>query len=234
MLILLLLMIINTFGQPDRRAFHNSNNVVGITPTAQSIYINFSATDLNIGTKWNDVFGNPAASVLIFESLTDTLGAFTGVSLSTIATANWSGYAGNSASDLYNVSITGTYYPATLAANVWYSNWWQYGSVSPARYDAAKPQLRLSGLTPSSTYDIYITTAELCCGGGFTAKGVFTVVGLTSPTAIEVDGDVASQTLGATFTLQPKVDGTMDIWCNTSTTNTGDLNPFPALIIKRH
>ena len=49
--------------------------------------------------------------------------------------------------------------------------------------------------------------------------------------AIAVDGDVANQSLGATFTIQPKVDGTVDIWCNTNPTGSGDLVPFPALLI---
>jgi hypothetical protein len=235
LLLLYLLVVTSVDGQTTRAAFHNANNIISVVAPVgvkRWIYIDFAKTDLNAGAKWNDVFGTPNLAIVAVADLLDTAGASTGIGFTTIATANWNAYGGNTSVDMYNVSMDGTYYPTATTAAMWQSVWWNYGSAQPGRYDVTKPQMKLTGLNPASTYTVYMTTEELCCGGGFTDKGVFRIVGLTSPTAIEVDGDLAVQPGGATFTLQPTAGGELSIWVNTSTTNLGDLVVIPMLMIK--
>ena len=215
--------------QTNRRAFHSANKNASVE---RRIYLNFSKTNLSLGTKWNNVFGTPNLAVVTVANLTDTTGAATGIGFTTIATGNWLAYSSNTSTDDYNASVTGTWYPASNTIPSFYrSNWWNYGTAQPGRYQSTKPQMRLTGLNPAKLYTIYISTAELPPGQGFDDKGVFRVVGLTSPAAVEIDGDVASQNAGATFALQPKVGGTIDIFCNTSAAASGNLVTIPALII---
>lgn len=228
--IILILSTATAYTQPGRIAFHNANKTV-TAAAKQRIYLNFSNTDLNIGSKWNDVFGSPHAAVVTVANLTDTTGAATGIGFTTIATANWNPYSGTSSANDYNASLNGSFYPAITTSTIYRSTWWNYGTVAPGRYYEAKPQMRLTGLAPVKTYSIYITACELTEPGGFPTKGIFRVTGLTSPAAIEVNGDQTFQATGAVFTLQPTAGGVIDIWCNTSSVNAGSLVTIPALVI---
>lgn len=214
-------------------AFHSSNLSAAAPPSvAKRIYINFSATDLNLNSKWNDAFGNPDGAVITIANLIDTTGASTGIGFTSISTANWNGYSGNASSDNYNASITGTFYPASATTPTYYrSNWWQYGTASPATYNASLPQMRLTGLNTAKQYTIYMTTVEIPVGQGFDDRGIFRVAGLTTPSAVSIDGDVSTQPSGATFTVLPKVDGTIDIWMNVDNSAGDNLVCVPAIII---
>ena len=231
-LIILLLLSLPTFGQ---KLLINGNRFATPVVPKQRIYINLSATDLNV-TKYNDFFGAPAASVLSISNLVDTAGTSTGIGISTVATANWVPYGGvpaNSSNDAVAGIGTGTFYPGSSATlQVYASNFYQYGNLQPGRFDTTKWQFALTGMDPAKTYQVLITTVDGTFG--FYDKGVFRVIGLTSPTAIEVDGDVVNQATGASFILQPKADGTMRIYANTSSTAAGglaDLVFIPAIMI---
>lgn len=197
-----------------------------------TIRINLSTTDQNVST-FNDMFGAPANAVVTIANLVNISGNSTGVAITTIATANWLPYGGNpiNSSNDPCCTITGASYYGTEANNatVAGSNFYNYGTVTPGRYDATKAQFRISGLNTAKTYEIKLTVLD---GNlGFTCKAIIRVVGATSPTAIEVSGDVTSQSSGATFTLQPDGSGNIDIWVNTSTVNSGDLAMIPAIYI---
>lgn len=228
--LLLIMMSLTSFSQPGRVFFH-SGNKPDAGPTWQRIYVNFSVTDQSsgLGSKWNSLYGHPHLGERSIADLKDTTGANTGVGITTVATANWSAYSNLTANDNFSIGI-GTYYPVTLPShNIYTSIYFQYGAGGI--YNATKPQFRITGLNPAKSYTLYMTCAELT--GGFEAKGVFRVVGLTSPAAINVNGDVANQSVGATFTLQPTAGGQIEIWANVqpSGSPTPDLVTFPALVI---
>lgn len=202
-----------------------------IAPPAgkDTIRINFSNTDLNVST-YNDLFGHPTSAVRSIADLLDYKGNATGIGITTIATGNWLAYSGQSSNDPC-CTITGASFYGSSANNatVGGSNFYNYGTIQPARYDAAKPQLRLTGLNPASTYEIKIT----CIDGnlGFNNTAIFRVVGLTSPASQTIAGNVTSQSSGATFTLQPTAGGIIEIWINTDAASSADLAMVPALFI---
>jgi hypothetical protein len=184
-------------------------------------------------TGYNTLAGSPHSSVLTISNLNDITGTATGIGLTTVATANWSAYSGCSCSNNDAVSgiTAGNYLGTGGSTEVYSSIIFNYGTVSPARYDATKPQFRLSGLDPATTYTIKITGGDGSLG--FAANWVSRVVGGTSPSLAEVNGNVTNVTVGATFTLQPDGSGNIDIWFNSSTTNSGDLAPVAGLVISK-
>lgn len=209
--------------------------LISNTPTISGveIRIDMRGAGTSSATGYNYLTGSPHSSVLSIANLNDTLGASTGVSISTISTSNWSAYSGCSCS--VNDAVTGitggSYLGNGANAAVYQSIFFTYGTVAPARYSADFPQFRLSGLDPSSTYTIKL------CGGdgslGFTAKWSTRALGATLTSEVEVDGDVTNITTGATLVLQPSVAGVIDIYFNSSTTNSGDLAPISGIVITK-
>lgn len=212
----------------------NGHKYVVIPPVGgkDTVRINFSKTSQSVAT-YNSMFGEPASGVVTRNALNNISGVATAINITTIATANWNGYSGANSSNDPCCAITGAPFYGSTANNatVAGSNFYTYGSIQPARYDATRPQFRITGLKPASTYEIKITAID---GNlGFDCKVIFRAVGLTSPSAIQVNGDVTSQSNGATFTIQPTVGGQIELWCNTDGTAspTGDLAMIPALFI---
>ncbi len=201
--------------------------------TWSEIRIDTRASGTSSATGYNYLTGAPHSSVLSISNLNDITGAATGVSISTISTSNWVAYSGCSCSNNdATTGVTGGTYLGTGANNaVYQSIFFTYGTVTPARYDATKPQLRISGLNPSTTYTIKL------CGGdgtlGFTCKWAAKAAGATTTSTTEVDGDITNITTGATLTLQPDGSGNIDIWINSSTTNSGDLATLAGLVITK-
>lgn len=214
-----------------------SNATTQVTPTAgtQRIYINLSKTNQAIGNNWNNVFGLPAQAVVTANNLIDTTGAATTIGITSVATGNWAPYASNPvncANDTATMTsvLQGTFFNAASATRAVYaSNWYTVGTIQPARFDTTKPMFRFTGLTPSASYTILTTSVQ--GSSGFSAFGTARVVGLTSPLPQEINGNTTIQNTGATFTLQSKADGTIDMWVNTSTTAGGDLAMIPAIWI---
>jgi hypothetical protein len=193
----------------------------------QRVYINFSSTNFTV-SKYNAVYGTPTTGVATFMNLKDTAGVTTAIGITSISTSNWLGYSGYSSNDNVSQIGQGSFFPGSSATQqVYGSNWYQYSAG--ARYDVSKPQLRISGLNPAKTYQLVMTSTDGTLG--FDNKAVFHVAGLTNPSPIEVAGDNYIQTTGATFTLKPKADGTLEIWVNPSTAYSGDLSMLPALWI---
>lgn len=235
-LILILLLLPSVlFAQSNRALFHSMNGMVVDTTTPppvvgkDTIRINFATTSQSVSS-YNNMSGNPHSAVISNSALVDYKGTTTAVGLTTIGTANWFPYSGVSSNNPC-CSITGAPFYGTSAntAAVGGSNFFNYGATGVARYTVGFPQFRITGLKTTSTYEIKITNID---GNlGFNALGLFRAVGLTSSTVIAVDGNVLSQTVGATFNLQPKVDGTIEIWANTNPTGSGDLVMIPAIFI---
>ncbi len=192
--------------------------------------VNFSLNSVSVST-YNNLFGGPFTGVRTIANLNDISGSATGWSISTVATANWKdsvysisatdGIAGVTAMSFFTGATSGVY------ANAYYN----YGATSPGSYDATKHQFLISGLNPNKNYEIKISGMD----GTYTFNASvmrFRVVGFTSPAYQDVNGNVTSQSNGATFTLQPATDGTIKVWGNT-VPGSSDLNMMQGIIIKQ-
>ncbi|HVU57928.1 MAG TPA: Ig-like domain-containing protein [Puia sp.] len=108
-----------------------------------SAKFNFTAAAVSV-SGWTNVSDNPAGAVCSATSPS-------GISISSVGTANWSGLSGNAS---YNGGgmAGGTFFPAAVMAN----HWFQSGSSTGA-YNAAVPQLIISGLSIDSVYTVSMT-----------------------------------------------------------------------------
>lgn len=188
--------------------------------------VHFSLGAYSVST-YNNLTGNPHSSIRSM-SLNDITGAATGWSITTIATANWGQFSGTTATDGI-AGVTGGTFLDGATIVVYQNSMFNYGTTSPATYDAAKPQLRITGLDISKDYTVKITG----CDGTYTFDCTnmrYTIVGATSPASQDVGGDVTNVTNGATFTLKPDGSGQLTIWCN-SISGSSELNMIAGLTI---
>ena len=200
----------------------------------QDVRLNFRCTTASV-TGYNTLFSasGPHLAVISGTDLNDFNGNKTQVGVTTISTANWSGFGGCSCSCNDAVpGITGGTYLTGATTGVYSSIIFNYGGASPATYDAAKPQFRISKLDPAIEYEIKITGADGTLSGFDSNPSTYRVVGETSPASQQINGDITNVTTGATFTLRPKEDGTIDIWANTSLSPSADLVSVCGITIK--
>ncbi|HVV05374.1 MAG TPA: Ig-like domain-containing protein [Puia sp.] len=108
-----------------------------------SAKFNFTATAVSV-SGWTNVSGNPAGAVCSATSSS-------GISISSVGTANWSGLNGNASFNGGGMT-NGTFFPAAVMQN----HWFQSGSSTGA-YNAAVPQLVISGLSIDSVYTVSMT-----------------------------------------------------------------------------
>ncbi|HWK05717.1 MAG TPA: Ig-like domain-containing protein [Puia sp.] len=162
---------------------------------------NFSLASRPV-TGWVNVTGDPSTAV---RAATD---AATGIGISSVATANWSGYLGACAHDSNGVT-NGTFFPAA----VMYNNWFQYGT-SLGNYNAAIPQFIISGLNVDSVYTIKMSGSST---SGFTSNPTrYTVSGVTVYGPIDINAH-SNITAGATFNnIAPDETGKIKIYVNTT------------------
>jgi len=175
-----------------------------------SASFNFTAAPVAV-SGWTNVSGNPAATVCSATSSS-------GISISSVGTANWSGLSSNCS---YNGGgmTNGTFLPAAVMVN----HWFQYG-YSTANYNAAVPQLIISGLSVDSVYTLSMT-------GSWNSSGYdvdptrYTVVGAT--VYGNVDVNIRYNTAnGATFyNVAPNSSGQIKVFVNTvPTTAVADIS----------
>ena len=169
---------------------------------AQIASFNFSAAAAPV-TGWTNLAGNASASVL-----TATAG---GITISSVATANWAPFDGTCAINGYG-AYPGTYFPVGVMSNGWY----QYNATgqTQAEYNAAIPQFKLSGLNPDSTYILRMSGSN---GAGINDNPtVYTVAG-TSVYASQYLNAGGNTSQGVTFTaISPDDTGTIRIYVNTN------------------
>ncbi|HVU57798.1 MAG TPA: Ig-like domain-containing protein [Puia sp.] len=108
-----------------------------------SASFNFTAAPVSV-SGWTNVSGDPSTGVR-------TATSSSGISISSVSTANWSGLSGNASYDGGGMP-GGTFFPA----NVMLNHWFQSGSSTGA-YNAAVPQLIISGLSIDSVYTVSMT-----------------------------------------------------------------------------
>jgi hypothetical protein len=133
---------------------------------AQTVSFNFSATS-SVWPGWVNVAGDPSHAVQTATA--------NGVTISSVATANWSPWSGIAAGTGTGW-YPGTYFPARVMSN----NWFTYNGTSRslALYNMLTPQIELSGLNPDSTYILRISGSD---AGSFIASPTqYTVIGKTN------------------------------------------------------
>jgi hypothetical protein len=133
-----------------------------------------------------------------------------------VATTNWAPVNSTAAFDGGGAS-GGTFFPAAVMANLWY----QYSSFYGA-YNAAIPQLEISGLRIDSVYTIMMTgSLTTNVPNTFNLNPIrYTVAGVSVNGYIDVNGNLNTAD-GATFhNIAPDANGKIHVYVNTlSTTN---------------
>jgi len=175
---------------------------------AQTASFNFSAAS-NPVSGWTNMAGDPSVGIV---SATD---AATGVSLTSIATANWHPLD-NSAFDGYGAA-NGTFFPAAVMLNHWY----QYnGSVSA--YNPSSPQLRISGLKAGTFYTLRMAGSSTSSANSNPTR--YTVAGGVVYDYRDVNSHNNTAD-GAVFNhVVPDASGILNVYVNTlSTTDVGDI-----------
>jgi len=175
---------------------------------AQTTSFNFSAAS-NPVSGWINMAGDPSVGVV---SATDP---GTGISLTSIATANWhpwdvAAYDGLGAAN-------GTFFPAAIMLDHWY----QYnGPVSV--YDPNTPQLRISGLKAGMFYTLRMAGSSTSSSNSNPTR--YTVAGgvVYSYRDVNSHNNTAD---GAVFNhVAPDANGIINVYVNTlPTTDVGDI-----------
>jgi hypothetical protein len=178
---------------------------------AQTSSFNFTAAAVSV-SGWTNVPGDPATAI---RTATD---AATGISISSVSTGNWAGL-NNVAAFNGGGMTTGTFFPAAVMAN----HWFQY-DASLASYNAAIPQLIISGLNVDSVYTVSMTGSW---GDQYYSMDPtrYTVAGATvyGYTDLNIRYNTAG---GAVFhNVAPNSSGQIKVYVNTvSTTNVAGIS----------
>jgi hypothetical protein len=170
---------------------------------AQIASFNFTAAAVSV-SGWTNLHGNPAAAVV-----TATVG---GVTVSSVATANWAQFTNDSCAINGYGAYPGTYFPATVMS----STWFQYNGSNRtlSNYNVAIPQLKLTGLNPDSTYILRMSGSNV--SSLVSNPTVYTVAGITTYGSQNLN---ASHNVSQGITFQavyPDATGTIRIYVNTT------------------
>ena len=161
---------------------------------------NFSAATHTV-SGWVNVAGDPSVSVVT--------GVSGSVHVSSVATANWAPYNSIAAYDGGGAS-GGTFFPSAVMANMWF----QYSSYY-ASYNAALPQLELSGLSIDSVYTLQMTVSFNTSTFNFNPTR-YTVTGATVYGYSDVYGN-SNTAAGAVFhNIAPDASGKIRVYVNTA------------------
>ena len=166
--------------------------------TAQLAQFSFGGPSTVSG--WTNIPGDPYTGVR-----TATAG---GITISTISTGNWAPNSVPSAEYDFGGASPGVYFPDAVMSN----SWLQYNGsgYNLALYNAAVPQLQLSGLNKDSTYILRMTGSDRY----YTGNTQYTVVGLNLAGSQQLN-TYNNTTQGVTFThVQPDASGTIRIYVN--------------------
>jgi len=183
--------------------------LVGISATvkAQLVSFNFSAA-ASITSGWTNVAGDPSKGVRQATAA--------GITISSIATANWQADQ-NGLAAVNGVGAGGGFFPAGVMSNDWFQ--WCGFANTLGQYNASIPQLQLSGLNKDSTYILKMTGSSSV--GGNTQ---YTVAGLVSYGSQSINTGYNTN-LGATFMqVRPDAAGTVRVWVNATSSGGGLLS----------
>lgn len=175
---------------------------------AQTASFNFSLGAQTV-SGWTNVAGDPSTGV---RTATD---AATGIHISSVATGNWAAYNGGAAFDGGGQS-GGTFFPSAVMLNFWF----QYSAFYGA-YNAAVPQLEITGLNIDSVYTLKMTTSfsGAQVPNTFNLNPVqYTVAGTSVYGFVDVNGNFNTAN-GAVFNnIAPDASGMIRVYVNTLST----------------
>lgn len=154
---------------------------------------------------WTNVSGDPALGV---QTATTA-----GVTLSSVATANWSPNSGGNC--VYNSGAlsSASYFPFAVMNG----SWIQYNGTgyNLALYNAAVPQIELTGLKPDSTYILRMSGTNKW----FSGNTQYTVAGLTVYGSQQLN-TYNNTTQGVTFAnVKPDASGMIRVYVNATAGN---------------
>jgi len=182
---------------------------------AQIASFNFSAAAVSV-TGWTNLHGNPAGTAAITATAN-------GVTVSSIGGSHWEPYTTDSSAYNGLGAYPGTYFPATVMSNDWFQYNGSYRNL--ANYNAALPQLKVSGLNPDSTYILRMSGSNT--KGFVTNPTIYTVAGATAYGSQNLNAQ-QNETQGVTFeAVYPDSTGAIYIYVNTSSTT--DIAPICGL-----
>ena len=168
-----------------------------------TVGFNFSYNPSTV-SGWVNLHGDPSLGVI---SATD---ATTGISLSSVLAANWFNNGDVSAEDGVGV-YPASYFPWPVMGSMWL----QQGGTQ-AQFNAAIPQLEISGLNVDSVYYIRMTSSYIYGADGDPTQ--YTVSGLTMAPSqyLNLQGNL---TTGITFqNVHPDASGKIRVYVNTTST----------------
>ncbi|HEY4291344.1 MAG TPA: hypothetical protein VGN00_29790 [Puia sp.] len=165
--------------------------------SAQTVSFNFSRIAQPV-TNWVNVHGDPSVAVCT--------GTSSGITVSSVAIGNWLQYSSSCSFD-GGGAANGTFFPAAVMLNHWYS----FGGA----FNAATPQLLLSGLNKDSVYTIKMTGSFSQSIGFFELNPIrFMVAGATTYPSVDVNGDFNTSS-GAVFqNVSPDASGNIKVYLN--------------------
>lgn len=179
-----------------------------------TVSFNFSAASHPV-SGWINVAGDPSTGV---RTGTDPS---TGITVSSVATANWVGYKGVAACDGLGAA-GGAFFPAAVMQNMWY----QYSAYFGG-YNAVVPQLVISGLNKDSVYTLKMTgSIDVKVRNFFNLNPTrYSVAGSAVYGFVDVNGNFNTNG-GATFlNIAPDASGNIRVYVNTlSSTNAAGIS----------
>jgi len=170
---------------------------------------NFSSTPKPV-TGWTNVHGNPIDSII-------TVTAPSGITISSVATTpNWVPYNGSCATDDGGMT-NGTFFPDPVMRHFWFLN-----NPYSAYYQAAYPQLIITGLNIHSVYTLSMT-GSISITQFDVNPTVYTVTGAIVYGNISINGNL-NTTDGAIFhNIAPDDSGRIKVYVNPTTDGQGAL-----------
>jgi Bacterial Ig domain len=175
---------------------------------AQTVSFNFSLASQSV-SGWINVHGDPSTGV---RTATD---GTTGISLSSIAMANWVPLSGTGSAYDGLGQTGGTFFPSGVMLN----HWFQFGTL--AVYNGAVPQLLISGLNKDSLYTVKMTGSSTSSYNSNPTQ--YTISGSTVYGYININSHNNTAT-GASFNnIQPDTSGKIRVYVNTVGTDVADI-----------
>jgi hypothetical protein len=165
---------------------------------AQIASFSFAGPDSAPG--WTNVSGDPALGVQ-----TATAG---GITLSSVAQANWSPNSNGNCAYNFGGATGASYFPAAVMGN----SWIQYNGTgyNLALYSASTPQIELTGLNADSTYILRMSGSNQY----FAGMTQYTVAGLTVYGSQQLN-TYNNTTQGVTFSnVKPDATGMIRVYVN--------------------
>jgi len=176
------------------------------TLVAQTSSFNFSQGPQTV-SGWINLYGNPSTA----SSPITATDAATGITVSSVAAANWAGYGTNTSAD-GGGATGGTFFPAAVMLN----HWFQFSNYYAA-YNASVPQLEISGLNKDSVYTLKMTGSFIYyIPNTFSLNPMrYTVAGAIIYGYVDVNGNYNTAD-GAVFNnIAPDANGKIRVYVNT-------------------